>query len=113
MIKSEMTGGEPFTADFWVYGDDDNFLPLTNYTAKVQLRTLPKSGELIAEWLESDVEVLVELGHVQVLIRPAETSTFTFPVGFMDLLLIHDTDPTKGLRSDCIQIALNPGVTLL
>lgn len=109
MNKVSMVAGEQFEITFTVkmsgVAED-----LTGWTAKIDLRKSSSSGSLIESWDDDSAELtrVDESGVVKLTIPANITNAYDFNLGFMDLLLLHESD---GRRSTALQIQLNRGVT--
>lgn len=104
MLKKTMKGGQPFTVDVFVTGPDGSPYDLTGYTAIAQLNSGTPLGCEVQQWVSPTPEITILPGQVTLLIDGAATITYTFPVGFLQILLTHPTLPW--VESDKIQIAL-------
>jgi len=105
-----MVAGEPFEVKFTVLAGGVPDPAFAGFTAKIQLRKNNAQGELIGEWDDTSAEITRDDVEAVITLKiPAlVTNSFSFNLGFMDLLMLDDAD---GRRSAKLKIKLDRGVT--
>lgn len=109
MISANMVAGQPFTIEVELKEDDNSPTVLTGYTVAAQLNAEIPHGEMIQRWENNDPAFTKTNGLVKLTINSATTNSYTFKLGFIDILLESSTLP--GMRTPKIRIALEQGET--